>query len=1172
MTANPTIILDPCTCPLQDVNIIEASAGTGKTYNIQNLFARMIMEKGYKVDEILVVTFTEPATKELRDRLRIILHDIAEFLSEPGKDNERARALTDFADCSEEILAEKAKRIDAAIRDFDEAAIFTIHGFCRRVLNENAFESGVLFNTELETNPSVLIMDVIREFYRQNFYRANPAETALARHCGISLEMFERFIRECLTHAELKIERDEALSRDDFMATVEELKSTWNEDVIKLQIENADLSKTKYKEATLTTMCQVMNDLCNDIWHEYTIEQVLKFSRSELEKAGKKSSDLTVLSSPFYDIPPKLLEIVRDYSANMRLDCKEFFDREYPKRKQQLNIQTFNDLLINVKQHFDDRDMTLLDAVRERYKAAMIDEFQDTDPVQWSIFKNIFIGTPDKPIFMVGDPKQAIYGFRGGDVFTYKAARKSANNNYSLDINWRSCSSLIEEVNSLFDSIEDPFFDENIAYLNVKTPVGAAEGLSLSGKSDSAPFKVIEIEPGNQLTADELLELCCEQTAMKIIELLNDETIRIMDKGESRKILPQDIAILVNTHRQAAQLQPYLQQFNIPAIMQNTGNIFDTDEAGQLSRVLNAILTPGNLNLMRGALASDIFKLTAGQLAKLAMPETEDEMLRLNEWIDFFRELNSIWNERSFIEMFNHLCSSRNVRQTVLRQRGGERKLTNFLQLAEILHKQESLRQLGLNGVVAWLEKQCGDDTEKDKDDPEFELRLESDSLALKIMTIHKSKGLEFPIVFCPFLWSSTAIPFRQTAPQVLYHQGNELTMDLFCKNDSLDRKNREALQELMRLAYVAITRAKFRCYLLGGQTSSKKTSAFDYMFRREFCLQQFGLAAANPDYTIKDHWREEMSEYNPDLRYIPQTVKSELSVREFTGRLENWAIASFSGLTPHCTSAAVQDKDESDNDQDVIPVPAGDGLSIFNFPAGAKTGNCWHDIFERIDFQAEADMIESECVATLKRYKLAGGTNEQVKEKEDIVKKMVHSVLNADLGGFSLRDIPRSERLSELEFNFKLSPITGVSDLNRIFAEYLKREFAIDSPVGTIRNIGDGFMNGFIDLVFRRNGKYYIIDWKSNKLNGAASGFDLPGMKREMNKNFYFLQYLIYTVALNRFLASRLSDYDYKRDFGGVFYIFLRGVNSENRNGIFSTRPDYGLISQLDKYFGGQG
>ncbi len=1167
-----THILDPYTCPLESVNIIEASAGTGKTYNIQNLFARMVMENGFNVDEILVVTYTEPATKELRDRLRSILHDLANFLRNPEIDDERAKNLTGYDQCDKELLDEKAKRVERAIRDFDEAAIFTIHGFCRRVLNENAFESGVLFNTELETNPSTIIMDVIQEFYRQNFYDADTAEVALAKHCGVNLDLFKNFINEFLNHTELKIQGEDDLSGDNFKHVVDELKEQWHEEVVKLQIECADLNKRTYSDEKLDTMYQVMNDLSNDIWHDYTIENVLKFSRDNLERAAKKNSDLSALSSSFYDIPAKLQNIARDYSANMRIKCKKFFDREYLKRKQQLNVQTFNDLLINVKEHFDNRDTTLLETVRKRYKAAMIDEFQDTDPVQWNIFQNIFVCQSDKPIFMVGDPKQAIYGFRGGDVFTYKAARDSAGNCYSLDTNWRSCNMLVNEINQLFNSTENPFFDENIAYLNVKIPPGATDGLVINDIPDATPLKVIEINRGVVLSADELNQRCCEQTAMKIIELLNNDKTKIIEGGCSRRIQPQDIAILVDTHRQAKQLQPYLQKFNIPAILQNTGNIFDTEEAGQLCRVLNAILTPGNLNLLRGALASDIFKLTADQLAVLSNPEVDEDMRNLTRWIEFFRELNLIWNNRSFIEMFNHLCTHRNVRKTVLQQRNGERKLTNFLQLAEILHKQESLHQLGVNGTVAWLEKQCGDNTGKDKEDPEFELRLESDSQALKIMTIHKSKGLEFPIVFCPFLWNRTASGSSRTPTQILYHKDDELTLDLFCNEESQVRQRYESLQELMRLAYVGITRAKFRCYLLGGQTQRKNTSAFDYMFRQQFCLQQFGLAAAGPEYVIKEKWHESTSEYNPDQNYSPQSESYELSSRKFNARIDNWEIASFSGITPHCQGSGVHDKDESDSDQNIIIVPPGDNLSIFNFPAGAKTGNCWHDIFERIDFQADTDIIDRECTTNLKRYKLATGSDEQIREKEEIVKKMVHHVLNADLGGFSLRDIPTSERLSELEFNFKLSPENGHCNLNHIFGEYLKREFSLSSPDGVIRNICDGFMNGFIDLVFRQNSKYYILDWKSNKLNGTAAGFDQSGMKREMSQHYYFLQYLIYTVALHRFLSSRQSDYDYDRDFGGVYYIFLRGVNGENNNGIFFTRPEYSLINQLDKHFGGLG
>ena len=1181
--------LDSIICPLHGTNIIEASAGTGKTYNIENLYARLILQEGFTVDSILVVTFTEAATKELKERIRNILHDIQAFLNGDTDAQDRVKEIVQNSKLSvQHSTSTMQKRISSALINFDEAAIHTIHGFCNRILNDNSFESGILFNTELETNPEPIVQDIVEDFWRKEFYNADEFTNMLISYKGLKIEKLIGFVKSFISKEDIIIEpqniheTNTAYIENEFDA----LLKAWNRNEVEEILGNLPLKQNSYKKSQISAACSVIDMLASKVFSKDTFKAVEKFSEeyiyNAIPKAFKDSGEKSP-HHPFFKACSNFLQIknkIELFDAAIKLKCRNFFNKEYAKRKSTLNIQTFDDLLHKTASQLSHNDSPLLKAIQEQFKAALIDEFQDTDSIQYNIFNKIFIG-PNKPIFMVGDPKQAIYGFRGGDIFTYQKAKndqsKKANSSfYTLEKNWRSSPNIVNAINSLFVSNERnpfPFVSEDIQFLKSEAD-NSNDNLRIDGTIDNKPFKLRLYSKEKHETEQEghaarvstqaLKDECYEHTAFEICNLLNNKSINIIDNASSRNILPKDIAILVTTHEQARSLQPYLQELNIPSVMQSTGSVFLSEEAACLGYFLSAVAEPRDIGRIKAAMLSDLMGYTAKEIIEISESDEQDSFERI---LESFKIYHETWLNKSFIEMFNSFMTKYDLKNLLLQQINGERKLTNVLHLVELLHQQETDCKPGINGLLHWFFKRVDENCITND---EYEVRLESDSEAVRIMTIHKSKGLEFPIVFCPFMWTKTAD--SQKDPISKYHKSNdEFIIDISDNENAKSKSNDEQLEELLRLLYVAVTRSKYRCYLMWGNVDRKNSSALDYIFLADKSVADESkggkvnklstIAKAAKKEGLKLDLSQDQKKHidlivnekciGSNSKYLSNdNIKSEsLDFLNFPNKLidYNWRITSFSSLAPHTSNTDIplsRDHDEIDN-AIIDDISIVTNINIYNFPAGAKTGTCWHEIFEELDFMAEDDEIRNLVIDKLALYNLNSGDNDAIiKEKQQVVFDMVKNVLNTMLSGSntSLSEIDKTNRLSEMEFNFSLNNGLNTVDISNSIME-LSEKFGFNNGIPNWKQmISGGFMIGFIDLIFRHNDKYYIIDWKSNKLDGTPEGFNVSGMKKEMAKHFYFLQYLIYTVALDKYLSCRIKDYGLRQAFWwSLLYIFAR-------------------------------
>jgi len=1119
---NFTSILEPLSIPLNGINLIEASAGTGKTYTISTLFIRLLLEKNLTIDKILVVTFTEAATEELRDRIRQRLRDtLLAFQHNTSEDKIIAELLSKYADQEQVILS-----LTNALRSFDEASIFTIHSFCKQMLQDNAFASGVLFDVELITDQSYLLHEIVEDFWRQHFYHASQLFLTYALENGYktpaslltNLNYGHLNIIPQFELAELGTE--EAQFRTAFLTA----KQVWNRQNIQdLLVNNKSLNRNKYR--SIPIWCKELDGFFQAQTLSVNLPaKFIKFTTTELTVSVKKGQtapqhELFDLCEILLTCQTDLVAVFKQHLLALKIKLFTISKQTLAQKKHQYHIQSFDDLLFNLHTALtNDNGKNLANTIRNKYKVALIDEFQDTDPIQYEIFRTIY--QKNSTLFLIGDPKQAIYSFRGADIFTYLAACKDADHRYTLATNWRSEADLINGTNLLFSQHSNPFLFDEIPF----QPVSAPPHKLLTNTACLHLWYVTRSLAGASklITKNWATQHIPKAVGYEIARLLQSEML--IDK---KPIVAGDIAILVRTNRQALLMQKVLTKLRIPSVLYSRESLFDSHEVVEIKRILLAVAEPSHDRLIKAALTTDILGVSGSELHAL-MTDDKQWQLRLNR----FQHYHFLWQKFGFIKMYRTLLLQEQVQTHLLSYPDGERRLTNVLHVGEILQQAVVQQKLGINRLCQWLEQSHDDE----------ELRLESDEKLVKIVTIHKSKGLEYPIVFCPFVWDGAL--HNKKSEQFIFHNGTELTLDLGSVEQEQHREKAliEEQAENLRLFYVAVTRAKYRCYLVWGAFRDTGNSALSHLLYPNIeQAEDAQFVQMLQDLVAKSNNTIQISELPlEEVIYQRPLDKAEpLQARKFTGKIDReWQVSSFTALSTHSYQPEREYLSKSDN-------------AIFNFPRGAKTGIFLHSLLENLDFtQPDLELIQKQLLSF----------GYDVEQWLPTITQLVNKVLHTPLGACNLSQISNDKRLNELEFYYPISHITD-TDLQAIFANH---------SVSHI-NSARGFMKGYIDMVFEHEGRYYLVDYKSNMLGNKQNNYHYKQLHEVLIKEDYILQYHIYVVALHRYLAYRLPDYSYQEHFGGVYYLFLRGMQWDGDYGVYRDRPEVGLIQELSDYFAGK-
>lgn len=1190
-------LLDPFAVTFSGVHLIEASAGTGKTYNISSLYIRAIIEGRWEVSEILVVTYTEAATKELRERLMKRLRESIKALEKKETSGDSfLKALQKNVDHRPEAI----RRLKKAIHSFDEAAVYTIHGFCRQALQEYAFNSGALFEADFIGDDSEIIQEIVDDHWR-NWVRKmseNPFKRPLLKLMldkGYSPEKLTDELADFAGKPYLSIQPDKvSLSGYDkklyeLGEVFKSLKQDWDdrENIFTL-LDAGHLSY--YRTDWLRSWMQSMDEwLQTEVAPIEYFDKFSRFSQDYINQSLKKASEKEGIAPPqhpFFKIVDAYINLVQDLQdfdvAFKRGLLAHIFDK-LPEKKEDLHVFSFDDLLIQLCNALGDaeRGDALQQALRQAYPIALVDEFQDTDPVQYQIFRSIYAGHNETALFMIGDPKQSIYSFRGADIFAYLKAKEDASSEktFGLGHNYRSVPPLIDGVNTLFGSHKNPFILDNISFEPVHTGLETSERLVIRD-NEAVPVEIRQLSfAGDKgiINKGEAKERSAEDTAAQIQKLLvNASNGKAMIGKEP--VQASDIAVLVRSHHQAAVISEALRKRGIKSVKHSRESVFHSEEAREFYRVLKAVVEPVNDRLAATALSSKILGYSANELLKI-----KDDESAWAAKLALFSELHDMWQDHGFSYMFRQMMQAEDIPETVIELENGERILTNLIHLSELIMKVEREENAGMHLLLKWLLRKRNED---DKQAEEEQLRLESDENLVSVVTIHHSKGLEYPVVFCPYLWDSPQN--SDDGSPIVYHDPDEKSkayLDLHGKNDP-DRtrkrylKAEEELAESVRLAYVAITRAKYKCVINWVYAKNHAHSPLGFLLLGS--EESFSSLKASVD---SDHAYQEDSFYmyetafgelgnHPsiecpqisDIDREPEQFKRENAVPELEAKSFNRALPLAKGYGMASFSSLIRNK-QDDFETDLLTyydepfTPDEESqkpseTSIFDFPKGPNPGTAIHHIFENIDFadssgwnsvieeQLRAQNIETRWVS--------------------VVNKMLSVTLQKPLleddPDFKLSAIEQRQMIAELEFYFttgdaRLSDILKIICPNKSLPAFLEG-FA-----------EEGFLKGFIDLTFEYGGRYYILDYKTNYLGDSVENYNKEKLDDEIKEAFYDVQYHLYIIALHRFLSKKKKKYRYDNYIGGVFYLFVRGLNEQGREGIFFDRPDAQLIEQLNEY-----
>lgn len=1168
------------------IHLIEANAGTGKTYAIANLFLRYIL-KGKRIHELLVVTFARDATDELRGRVRARLAEARKVL-EQGQTPENA---DDFFAGLPNAWPEGEKRQEAlnnlelALLEINEAPILTIHAFCQQTLTDMAFSSGQSFDLE-QASDDDLKLRAMQDWWRKRTYELKSIKLVVLQTILPDIKALKDQLDNLLKSPTLEIYRlppsDVKAIQKKIQSTMLDIRKSWQDEHKMarelLLDENYPLNRNCHRLKTLIDRLNNLDACLLSSFPSIPDNISLKaISKSKFKFNNTATAeDESRLNMQAFTYAEELLELLENSSESLLLheldDANNFVRTQVLRAKQRLGQLSFDDMIERLHDAIltnENAHSALAKKLSDQYPVIMVDEFQDTDPLQYAIFKSIHQAKNGHTLILIGDPKQAIYGFRGGDIFTYMQARRETDQHWSLSVNWRSTEEMIHAVNTLFGG-NNPFTYEDIPYNLSHYPESGNDRtrrLIIDGQAQTAlSVEDLPRKPENpnkpklprNYNKSEAEALVHESVAGRIAELLQPGKALLGDKP----LQPADIAILVSEHKQGKAVRKALLKRGVRAVAAGKDSIWETTEAQALQRLLEAALLPTDRQLLRQALAEDMLNLPYHEIYALT-----NNTRRWGRWVDLLTNTGNRWQQYGFMSSFQYLLQGLSkalakdeATDWLERVTDPERTLTNLLHLAELLQTASREHATG-EQLLVWMTQQT-----KVKDNEDLQLRLESDEELVKIITIHKSKGLQYPVVFVPYIWGGKKKKNKKNP--ILWHETTDngfryLYAPVGCDQGHTPNEH-ERLAEDIRKAYVALTRAESHCHLFLGSAGDNvgRTALAWLLSSQDTDLERETFEV--PKDTVSPQTLNNNAHikvippttYDDNLKVAPSTMKHEkLENTPFKRSLRtNWRIGSFSAMT--------RDTHQSTH----APAASGNEHFALRYPAGANVGNFLHTLLEHLNPTTELQpQIEQMAPWLFRRY---GIRDDKVARDTDSISIWMHDVLNTPLdttklteNSLTLARLGRDQVLRELDFDLGAGLVLA-DNINELLCND-------DNDALPPIQFDDfqGMLTGTIDLVFEYESRYFIADYKSNLLGRQLEDYTQQRLADEIINRRYNLQYLLYTLALHRHLKRRLPNYDYEKHFGGAYYLFLRAMQPKHgsRYGIHYARPDAVIINRLD-------
>lgn len=1251
--------LDVAAMPLIGRHLIEASAGTGKTFNITRLYLRLLLEKKLTVKEILVMTFTKAATEEIKGRVAKTLREATQIWQQAKDNNDQIatdcdpvfQTLFNNNDVDESVALLKAAQLE-----LDEASVFTIHGFCQHVITQLAFNSGFSMSLNLGNDTSDLYLQAAEDYIRKVSQR--ESDFLLLAQSGWHvpdrlLYEFNRSIRSSLMPIILDEKTIEAAFVDalnnnqetalsQFKTLLERVKD--NESLLIEQLIKTPAHK-KDRPQELEALKSWLSDCSQRCTYELAPPLALAFLDGR--RYARNQSGVKEILSPIKDFAKSIETAVTDKENALaqlpvfRLvyEAIDFIKTRVEKEKKQRGVIDFDDLIQMLANEVTKPNNTLVTELRKKFPVALIDEFQDTDAKQYAILDAVYpnalsvnnnessrllkaeedvnVTAKDSALLMIGDPKQAIYRFRGGDIFTYLKAGKQADYRWVMNTNWRSVEGMVNAYNRLFygapvasDASSTPtdVFGFDIRYEPVAfTPKAEAAKTPLIDPNERrSALNYVSLHLDNKQDATTMRRGMAQWIAQEIYRLLNEA--RFLDGERRLDVKPKDIAILVKDRTEANVIKYVLQHKGIACVyLSDRSNLFTSLEAKDVLRLLNGIWHASDSSKVASSLASPLWGYSPATLIELLYHESD---ALWDSAFDKVLTLKDMWLQKGCMSVLLHLM------QSSYQPFGNEveRALTNYQHLAEVLEKASTTHQRP-EQLLDWLSKQIN----QPDSDEELTLRLESDSQLIRIVTQHGSKGLEYPIVFVPFAtgYKDAARNGKSMSQIFTYYDDakEDLQLQLGQTRQAIARVREEGEAEDMRLAYVAVTRAAHRCYMgiipLEGNEKSALARAMGMRGAEQSTWSEVLASISQEDGANTRHIAaDEFEEIYTGLSQ--EETLPPLHTLQFSGTSsEDWRLYSFSAISRLTTvvnannvtssgirgvplhSVPVLQTSRDDEVHETSALLYADGKALvdisasavqqsplstlsksllrFTLEKGASAGNLLHDLLEHNDFSAP------EWEETGKELVLRFGLEEsRVDALYNWLDEVLHTPLNP-LNQCSLSDLPQQKTLREAEFYFPLKD-SQWSQLRQVLSAHRQQlAKALNTVAEEVPHLMAaqlaGMMHGFIDLIFEYDGKFYVADYKSTWLGDTIESYLPMALFQNNQHHLYDLQYLIYCLALHRYLKNTLADYNPCLHFGGVYYLYLRGMHPDNQRGegVFYTAITQDVLKQLDTIFDGK-
>lgn len=1227
--------LEPLKVPLAGRHLIQASAGTGKTYTLAALYLRLVLGHDPRHQQrapmlppdILVVTFTEAATKELRDRIRTRLSAAAGcFLgrAEPSAgDAVLAGLLADFPDSAERL--KHGEHLQAAADWMDEAAIYTIHGFCHRMLRQHAFDAGNPFELELTDEEARLTRLAIEDYWRENLYPLGPVELAAlglvlkgdGSVAEISLSVFAQRLQRLLG----KSRGLDRIPASPPTAALQTAATPWYEaltelrHVVQTRLDDFDAALEKgwadgvlskgSRPTSVTWRGKLRPGLKDWLAQPQRLLPDLggvgldHLRSTQLAEAPRKNQSLpeALVDHPLPLAVDRLLACEASLTAEaapLYAHASHWVDQRIADSKLQRGLIGFQDMLTRLADALaaPGSGPRLATTIREQFPVALIDEFQDTDALQCGIFRRIYgeAATENNSLFLIGDPKQAIYAFRGADLQTYlDATRDLPQHRHTLDTNFRSSRWMVDAVNALFgkaSAAAGPFLHSEIPFHPVRAN-GRSDAFEVAGQQPQA-LTLWHLRQQNaegdaiSLSLPDYREQMAEVAAEAIARLLQQAEsgeAGFRKDGELTALQPSDIAILVRSGKEAEAIREALRQRGLRSVyLSDRDNVLRTNEAQDLLRWLQAMAEPESERLVRSALGTA--SLAYGWPTLDALFRTDS---RWEAALEQFRDYADCWRRRGILPALRRLIRDHQLAPRLLVRAGGERQLSNILQLAELLQDADAAMD-GPAALIRWLDQE----TQRDDGSPADEriLRLESDAALIKVVTIHKSKGLEYPLVFLPFICSFR--PDSPSPPVISGHAGKQevvFSIDDSMKEDAEDRR----MKESMRLLYVAVTRASHACWLGMSSVLQKQQK---HMTRSDLHLSAIGhhlgfdkgmgadaldgllhgLAASDPSIVVAPVAPPPSVSSASAAGTTPEMARA----RRYTAtppNAEHWWIASYSALLedgPRAWAPGTADEDVL-VEESLTPALARtepDADSLHAFPRGPAAGTVLHNLLEALAGQGFPTTSDAAFSQILRN----GLRGQRWRDWSGHVSAWIGSLIGTSLPlgrGTVVRlcDLEPGQFSAELEFMMSVARTSAAA----IDAVIRRHTLNGSGRPALGENQLHGMLKGFIDLVVEHQGRYYVIDYKSNDLGPTDAHYHPEALREAVMGKRYDAQYSLYLLALHRLLKARLGDaYDYERHVGGAACLFLRGIHHPG-HGMHAECPDRALVEELDELFRGE-